>query len=710
MAYSYYFKGTYYFRKIIHRKHLPNRSKNLNYRRSLKLCMNDDFYNYLVINKSELDKILDYINLNLTKKLKEGVFLDSIDISQYIDEVCENYKKLACIENSILEEKRIKDLEYIDKNGVVREGFHLQAITVKLKELNSLYNNGLRDTEKVQKLGIEIVKRSNLSYEEILKEIPADKLTTFYEMIIKSEKVVLKNDIKTYIIRNLFQFFPLIPTTIKDESEKVEQAFYEYLMLVDDNPLQDDYLNLIREKSPTHLIQQETTFNLDDSDIINKIKKSMAEDEKTKVLESSLDIDELIKVYMEYKKSSETVKKRKKLSLSLFKEFLKGNGTEYKAKKLEDLTAIDVINFEELLSEATPRDEKYLKNKNLFQLVEYRKKTNALRYANNTLEMTDHDIKDFWKYISKNINKSLDSELFENFNSLYVSESKKYEEKRPDRQLRRFKKTELQKYIDKVYDDKNTKRILLGSKKNFYSFFFAFMYGTRIGEFSYIKMSDIRVQVVDNKRVYYIYLNEDSKPQSLKNHNAHRNIVISDAMIKLGFLNYIEKRLKDNEKWLWDMPKSGYGTINTFHQRNIKKLFPDAADTKENRLRMKNDDTEENEENENLNVIQFRCLRKNFSEFIFTKNLGVHYTPENAKRLMGHTEGSASGEYLGRIEPLEGQDILNNLNDYGLNLNNLYSSVEKFYGKITTDINNLVDNDNWMIESSVKPKKGRKVK
>ena len=94
--------------------------------------MDKDFYYYLEVHKTELDKILDYINIKLTKKLKERVMVDSIDIDQYIITLCEEYKKLACIENSILEEKRIKDFEYIDEGGVLREGFHLQALTIKL--------------------------------------------------------------------------------------------------------------------------------------------------------------------------------------------------------------------------------------------------------------------------------------------------------------------------------------------------------------------------------------------------------------------------------------------------------------------------------------------------------------------------------------------------------------------------------------------------
>ena len=83
MAYSYFFKNTHYFRKMIHPKYIKNRSTYLYYRRSLKLCMNEDFYLYLTSNKEELDKILEFINYKLTYKLQEGKELDIVDINSY---------------------------------------------------------------------------------------------------------------------------------------------------------------------------------------------------------------------------------------------------------------------------------------------------------------------------------------------------------------------------------------------------------------------------------------------------------------------------------------------------------------------------------------------------------------------------------------------------------------------------------------------------
>ncbi len=695
MSYSYYHKGTHYFRKIIHKKYLQNRTQNLNYRRSLRLCMDKDFYYYLEVHKTELDKILEYINIKLTKKLKERVMLDSIDINEYIITICEEYKKLACIENSILEEKRIKDFEYIDESGVLREGFHLQALTIKLKELDFAYS-GFRDKDMIQKLGMQIVKRSNISLERILNEIPADKLENFYEMLIKSDRSVIRNDIRRYVERNLYQFFPIIPSNIYNENEKIEYAFNNYLDLVFNNPLQKNYLNFIRENSiKDHQVKTET-FDLNHPEAITHIKKMLMEDEKTKILETNLDISNLITKYINFKNPSKTVKKRQNQSLKLFKEYMNGDGKEFKSKKIEDLISSHVFEFEELVSEATPKIHKELKNLNLFKLVEYRKSVNGLRYSNETLSMFDHDIKDFWKFLSSIIDTKLNKDLFNNFNTLYNVTNKKAKENRNDRQIRLFTNQELQIYINKVYDQANIKRILLSSPQNFYSFFFALMLGTRIGEFSYIKLSDIKVQDINNQRIYYIYLNEDDMLQSLKNENAHRNLPIPEPLIKLGFLNYVKLRIKNQKKWLWNIPASGYGSISTFHQRNIRKLFPNVADIEENRIKGEN-------------VIQFRSLRKNFSEYIFSNKSGPYYTEQNAKRLIGHDERTSSGTYLGRIEPLVGKSILDELKDYSLDLTTLYDLVGNYYKNIVKDLD-IHDKNDYMLKSKVKPKRSRKIK
>jgi len=73
---------------------------------------------------------------------------------------------------------------------------------------------------------------------------------------------------------------------------------------------------------------------------------------------------------------------------------------------------------------------------------------------------------------------------------------------------------------------------------------------------------------------------------------------------------------------------------------------------------------------------------------------------------MGHAEGSTTGVYLDRIEPIIGKNLLDTLGDYDLNLEDLKSYIRNYYQNILTDIDSSF---NWKKKSNIKPKKGRRV-
>ena len=64
---------------------------------------------------------------------------------------------------------------------------------------------------------------------------------------------------------------------------------------------------------------------------------------------------------------------------------------------------------------------------------------------------------------------------------------------------------------------------------------------------------------------------------------------------------------------------------------------------------------------------------------------------------------------MGRIEPFIGKSILDELKDYSLDLTRLYDLVENYYKNIVKDLD-LKDKNDYMITSTVKPKKSRKIK
>ena len=249
----------------------------------------------------------------------------------------------------------------------------------------------------------------------------------------------------------------------------------------------------------------------------------------------------------------------------------------------------------------------------------------------------------------------------------------------------------MQTFIDIAYSEDKLRRILTDFPRNFFCFFFAYMLGTKIAEFTYIKTSDVKKQIKDGELAYYIYLNEDIASQSLKNKNAHRNIPIPKVLIELGFLNYLNLRIKREKEWLWDFSSSGYGSISVFFQRHIKKLFP-----KEKR------------------ELQLRSLRENFASKVFSEDYNIKEKnsnnikslEQNLKRIMGHEEGSTTGVYLDRIEPIIGKKLLDTLGDYDLNLEEIKSCIRNYYQNILIDIDSSF---NWKKKSNIKPKKGRRI-
>ena len=211
-------------------------------------------------------------------------------------------------------------------------------------------------------------------------------------------------------------------------------------------------------------------------------------------------------------------------------------------------------------------------------------------------------------------------------------------------------------------------------------------------------MKDIKVQTKGDKKYYYLYLNENEKFQHLKNENAHRNIPITDLMIDLGFLNYVEIRHKKGAETLFDFPKSVGSAARAFFSRKFVNLFPNQADTRENRNNRILD-----------NYIQFRSFRKNFAELLFSETRNSYDTIENKKRIMSH-DNQITGVYLGRAEPFQIYHILNDIDYSHINFEPLKVNIKDYFKTIKTDLKWLKEEvEEWKIKSKVRPKRGKKI-
>ena len=691
--YNYFEKGTFYFRKGIHKKYLRDKTKTFIFRVSLKKIA-QSFYFILERNNEELNKFTNYINkrLDIILSHKKGE-VSVEDLIFYVNDICEDYKNNAIIENSSLEMKRIEALSYTNENGI-QQGYSIQAISRKYKQIVNQYDNLENNPDKTFELGNEILKRSNITREQLL-EIKPDQMLSFHEMLIKSEKAVLENDIKIYISRNFSQFASLVLNPTESLESKVEQAYYEYLELIRENDLQADYIKFIKSKKVTPVSAQEQTHT------IESIMTLLKEKEKNDALKVGTDLETLIQKFLDYKGYKEKKRNECYRSINLLKSFMQGDGGKYKAKNLEELTSDDFVTFENLLVNLPPITKaKEFQNKTIFELVEKRRKENLARMTDNTLDMKENHIKQFWKYLCKrHKNLGLDITLKDLLSCSYKAKHEKYNDSEEDPTLRAFTNQEINSFIEFAYEDKKLKRTLLNSPRNFYLFMLSYLCGLRQEEGLLIAMKDIKVQEKNEKRYFYIYLNEDQEYQHLKNQNSHRNIPITNLMIELGFLNYIDIRNKRGCKTLFDFPKTGGTAARTYFSRAFKEVFPHVIDTRENRNSRLLD-----------NYVQFRSFRKNFAELLNSTKGGQYATSENKNRLIGHDNGM-SGHYLGRIEPYQGYQILNDISYSHINFIDIKYTIEEYYREIKTDLKWLKERENeeWVKKSKVKPKSGRKV-
>ena len=230
-------KGSLYFRKRISHKYLVNGKKKVEIKKALR-PITKKYYHILVNNHQELAKLSSYLNHRIDIFLQHKGKVEMIDIIEYIHNLCDEYYKQAIVENSSLEIKRVEELEYINENGI-QQGYSIQALAKEYKIITIQYDN-LDNQQRTVELGSTIVKRSNITKEQLL-DIAPNQLTSFYEMLIKAEKAVLENDIKLYISRNLYQFSTLVTDLSQDQTSKIEEAFYSLLKIIRDNDPQIDY-------------------------------------------------------------------------------------------------------------------------------------------------------------------------------------------------------------------------------------------------------------------------------------------------------------------------------------------------------------------------------------------------------------------------------------------------------------------------------------
>ncbi|KAB7884618.1 hypothetical protein [Poseidonibacter ostreae] len=669
----------------------------------------------LVKDNDELDKLTNYLNKELNSYLKENLMTEN-EINRLTDMLCKNYEREAKIEYSDLEKLRIESLEYFNENGN-QEGHTLQPLAKKWKELDNQYHNFI-NTEETIRIGSEIFKRSNIEKEK-LTEIPTDKILDFYEQLIKAEKKVIENDIRLYIQRNMYLFKNISPTRaeMQNEKDRVETTLESFLELVRENPLQN-YLNLVKKHVKNANFESDTSF-ANSKDYILGLFNQMKQEQELSVLNEAENLERLAEVYIKdvlNKKGKPATNHTR--NIKYFTDYMKGNGKKHQPKKLSELTSEDIIEFQNLLVNIIIRTRRH-QGMSLFELVSQRIIENSRLMKPSNMNGIEYPIKGFYKHLCKAYkNLDGDSDLIDYLDAQTKLELLREDDNEVDYGVRGIEVPEMTRFANIIYKDANTiEKMLNESPQNFYTFLLGLVFGVRIREGLQLKIRNLKVQEKDGQKYYYFYLDENDNDTRLKTSNSHRNLPIPNVLIRLGILTFIDRRRELGYETLFNYKfnkksQEITGALNIFYQRAFQKCFGELACNEANieLLRQRVKDGEEAYE-----FIQYRSFRKNFVNVIDRQKIGGNYhTITNIKKLIGHSDSSATEYYYERIEPFVGYQILNSF-DYFFHypfLERLEEDIKEVFNddiKYELDWVTQKNDEEWKIKSKIKKNKGKTI-
>ena len=632
---SYYFEKTniWYFRKRIP-SHLSDKVKI--YRRSLlKLLGKKAYYKNLL--NGNLLSIANFINNNVEYFfiMKENVVLTEID--EYIKSILYKYQREATnnengnfLDNigsnkAEIEQMRFDSLTHYDENGKKFAGHTSEALEKEKDEVIEAYKT---DRINVRKKKVnDIISRQPIFSQEEYEKIPDEYLKVFEEALLKIEVDVLDQDIKNYHAVHKSYKKPLI--SVKDLTE---ENLHESIA--------PEIYELIQEKKAQKLKASE---NRDNWDFL---------------------IDQYIT--KDLKSRTENTKRNAEIALTQFRHIMLGNekftseDCSYKKLTIHDIQSLEEIEylkdiFMEFPKLKTNELQTMFREKGMIYTIEFTKKDRET-YPKNFLSGLNTKIKTIKKFIEK-IKKrdkkkygNLDIDLWKDLNIHFRDLSKEDQRYNIDNQKLVLMSEDLNKYLFTKYDDsKKGKQSFTkhtsSSAHIFWSIMLGIYTGARSEELAQINISrDLKKVLLEEKEIYYFDLHiSDHTSQSLKNLSSRRNVPVSDYLIEMGFLNYLDSRIKAKKESLFDL---------SLNSDNKRKQFP----------RNFNDSFKlffnEEHPNEIGKIPTFHSLRAYFvSRFMKDEKNEARYNFINLKKLIGHTTEDLHKDVLINSYYREGLEI-----------------------------------------------------
>ncbi|MCT7632075.1 MULTISPECIES: site-specific integrase [Aliarcobacter] len=429
-----------------------------------------------------------------------------------------------------IENKRYEALAYYDDLGVKFGGHTETALKKELSELEEAFNKD--NIGLYRKKADDILKRQDIIKPDEIKKIPDNMLPMFSENLVKKEIEVIRTDIEKYqnlvgkkessaSIGSIEDFITQYPQLKNIIYPKSDEDNWDFLI--------EKFLSYKNQKTQVNSIRGNRTD-------LQQFCSLMLGDEKfgvpkRKIMDCRLeDIEALKRLYTQIPvvQHQDLTNWREKGMIYII-NFTKNDIEKYKKPVLSGLQG-KIKTIKRFLKDIKLYDPEKYGNLNL----ELWDKLNV-EYKDLTLEaqiLTD-----------KNKKTYLSSEILNNF-------------------LKdRYKKEEN----DRGQAERNFTRHTKASPHIFWSVILAIFTGARGGELAQIRVKDFKKSIVNDELIHSLTLRiTDKEKQSLKNEHSIRTIPITDFLIDLGFLNFIQERIDNKADFVFDLKVNKDGDRKDF--------------------------------------------------------------------------------------------------------------------------------------------------
>lgn len=623
--------GIWYFRKKI--------PYNLNkktpiFRISLmKLLSKRGYYKHLF--NSSIFYIISYIDNKIELLFLSRENLTLKELNEYVIGLLQRYENEALNQDNHyikdmgsrradIENKRYKALVHYDEFGVEFGGHTEIALKKELEQLEEAFNKD--NIGLYRKKAADILKRQDIIKSDEIEKIPDDMLPMFSENLVKKEIEVIRADIEKYqklmgkkessanlgSIEDFITKYPQLKTIIYPQSDEDNWDF-----------LIEKFLSYKNHKTQVNSIRGNKTD-------LQQFCSLMLGDEKfgvpkRKIMDCRLeDIESLKRLYTQIPvvQHQDLTDWREKGMIYII-NFTKNDVEKYKKPVLSGLQG-KIKTIKRFLKDIKLYDpEKYEKlNLELWDKlnVEYKDLTPEAQI------LTD-----------KNKKTYLSSEILNNF-------------------LKdRYKKEEN----DRGQAERNFTRHTKASPHIFWSVVLAIFTGARGGELAQIRVKDFKKSIVNDEVIHSLTLRiTDKEKQSLKNEHSSRTIPITNFLIDLGFLNFIQERIDNKADFVFDLKVNKDGD---------RKDFP-LSFNQEIKIYVKDNYSDIYED---YKLPAFHDLRAYFvGKFLNGENDNTNKLLQ-LKQLIGHTTKDLHKDitihhyYREPIEILKAKELIENL-DFGI--------------------------------------------